>query len=116
MSADRPIDDYLADIIEAISDISSFIAGLDYEGFAADKKTVNAVIRSLEVIGEAVKKIPTGLRQKHNDLPWKEIAGTRDKLIHEYFGVDLQILWETAKSDLVPLEKAIRSLQEDISS
>jgi uncharacterized protein with HEPN domain len=69
----------------------------------------------LEVIGEAVKKVPTELRQKHPDLPWKEIAGTRDKLIHEYFGVDLQIVWETIKSDLNALDQGVRALQQNRS-
>jgi len=82
MSTNRVVDDYLADIIEAIGDIRSFVDGLDYDAFSNDKKTANAVIRSLEVIGEAVKKIPTELRQEYPGLPWKEIAGTRDKLIH----------------------------------
>ena len=114
MSTNRLIDDYLGDIIEAIHDIDSFVFGMEYEDFIADKKTVNAVIRSLEVIGEATKRIPVDLRQKNPYIPWKEIAGTRDKLIHEYFGVDLQILWETIKNDLAPLEEAILSLQKDL--
>ena len=110
MSTDRIVDDYLADIVEAIGDIRSFVDGLNYDAFSTDKKTVNAVIRSLEVIGEAVKKVPEELRKKYPDLPWKEIAGTRDKLIHEYFGVDLQIVWETIQNDLDALEQAIHSL------
>lgn len=113
MSTNRIIDDYLADIIEAIGDIRSFVDGLDYDTFSTDKKTVNAVIRSLEVIGEAVKKIPTELRQKYPSLPWKEIAGTRDKLSHEYFGVDLQIVWETTQSNLDALEQGIHALQQN---
>lgn len=113
MSTNRIVDDYLADIVEAIGDICSFVDGLDYETFSTDKKTVNAVIRSLEVIGEAVKKIPEELRKKHPGLPWKEIAGTRDKLIHEYFGVDLQIVWETIQSDLDALEQAVHSLLQN---
>ena len=89
----------------------TYVRLLDYDAFFTDKKTVNAVIRSLEVIGEAVKKIPSELRQKHPSLPWKEIAGTRDKLIHEYFGVDLQIVWETTQSDLDALDQEVSSMQ-----
>ena len=77
MSTDRIVDDYLADILEAISDIRSFTEGLDYEAFRKDRKTSNAVIRSLEVIGEAVKNIPVEARQLSPALPWKEIAGMR---------------------------------------
>ncbi|MFA6687625.1 MAG: DUF86 domain-containing protein [Desulfuromonas sp.] len=113
MSTRRSIQDYLDDILESISDIRTFTPNMGYEEFIRDKKTINAVIRSLEVIGEAVKKIPQEVRQKHPDLPWKAIAGTRDKLIHEYFGIDLQILWETIQSDLSPLEKAIVELRLD---
>jgi len=115
MSTRRLIQDYLDDILESISDIRTFIANMSYEEFIRDKKTINAVIRSLEVIGEAVKKIPQEVRQKHPDLPWKAIAGTRDKLIHEYFGIDLQILWKTIQSDLSPLEKAIMELRLEFS-
>ena len=75
----------------------------------------DSTIRSLEVIGDAVKKIPAELRQKHPDLPWREIAGPQDKLIHEYFGVDLQIVWETIQSDLDALDQGVRSLQQNRS-
>lgn len=90
MSTEREIRDYLNDILEAISDLRTFTKGLDLDAFRADRKTVNACIRSLEVIGEATKKIPEATRRKKPDLPWRAIAGMRDKLIHEYFGVDLQ--------------------------
>jgi uncharacterized protein with HEPN domain len=88
---------------------------MSYEEFIGDKKTVNAVIRSLEVIGEAVKKIPLEIREKRPDIPWKEIAGTRDKLIHEYFGIDLQILWKTIQTDLSPLDQAVLELRHERS-
>jgi hypothetical protein len=88
---------------------------MSYKEFIGDKKTVNAVIRSLEVIGEAVKKIPLEIREKRPDIPWKEIAGTRDKLIHEYFGIDLQILWKTIQTDLSPLDQAVLELRHERS-
>jgi len=111
MSTERLIHDYLDDILESISDIRAFTEGMNYDEFIGDKKTLNAVIRSLEVIGEAVKKVPPEIRAKRPDIPWKEIAGTRDKLIHEYFGIDLQILWRTIQTDLSPLEIAIMDLR-----
>ena len=80
-----------------------------------DKKTVNAVIRSLEVIGEASGKIPKGMQTRHPDIPWEEIIGMRNCLIHEYFGVDLDIVWQTIQDDLAPLETAIKSMLEDVS-
>jgi len=67
------------------------------------------------VIGEAVKKIPPEIRKKRPDIPWKEIAGTRDKLIHEYFGIDLQILWKTIQTNLSPLDQAVLELRHERS-
>ena len=104
MSTNRDIRDYIFDIRDSINDIRSFVLNMNYEDFEADRKTVNAVIRSLEIIGEAAKKIPTEVRVQYPQIPWNEIAGMRDKLIHEYFGVDLEIVWETIQSDLTDLE------------
>jgi len=72
---------------------------MTFEDFAKDKKTINAVIRSIEVIGEATKNIPKTIRDKYLSIPWKKMAGMRDKMIREYFGVDIKILWKTIKKD-----------------
>jgi uncharacterized protein with HEPN domain len=77
---------------------------MSYETFAADKKTVNAVIRSLEVLGEAAKHIPTSFRRKHPDIPWSKMAGMRDVLIHDYMGVDLKTVWKVAQERLPELK------------
>ena len=90
----RTYRDYVEDILSSIQEIEEFTGGMDIEDFVSDRKTVNAVIRSLEVMGEAVKKIPSYIRDKYSEIPWKYIAGMRDKLIHEYHGVDLEIVWE----------------------
>ncbi len=110
MSTERIIDDYLSDILESINDITQFTAGMSFADFTADKKTINAVIRSLEIIGEATKKIPDSVRGQFPEEPWKEIAGMRDKLIHEYFGVDLQVVWTTINEDLAGFKKVIEIL------
>ena len=107
MSIKRDITDFMFDIRDSIRDIRFFVQTMTYEEFTEDRKTINAVIRSLEIIGEATKKIPPDIRNKYPLVPWKEIAGMRDKLIHEYFGVDLSIIWETIQHDFADLENAV---------
>lgn len=107
---ERQVLDYLNDILESISDIKEFVAGIDYENFLRDKKTSKAVIRSLEIIGEAAKKIPEPLRNNHKEIPWQEIMGMRNKLAHEYFGVDLDIVWQSIHEDINPLEAVVKEV------
>lgn len=110
MSKGREISDYLADIVTAINDIEEFINGMSYEMFAADKKTVNAVIRCLEVIGEAAKHILAAFRKKHPEIPWNRMAGMRDVLIHDYMGVDLKTVWKVAQERLLELKPLLEGL------
>ncbi|MGA9751830.1 MAG: DUF86 domain-containing protein [Acidobacteriota bacterium] len=105
--------DAVADILEAIEKALSFCEGMTFKTFAHDDKTVFAVIRALELIGEAAKKVPAGVRTKHTDIPWRDITGMRDKLVHEYFGVDLQTVWATVQQDLPALRPLIKRLYED---
>lgn len=105
--------DYAKDMLEAVDEISEFIGGMDFAKFSHDKKTLNATIRSLEVLGEAAKKIPPSTRSKHPSLPWKEMAGMRDKLSHEYFGVDVSIVWKVATEELPPLRKEIEKMAKE---
>ena len=101
----RDYTDYLQDVVDSCSDVQEFIKGMSYADFIGDKKTKSASTRAIEVIGEAVKNIPAAFRARHANIPWKQIAGMRDKLIHEYFGVDAKVLWKTAKED-IPFIKA----------
>ncbi len=84
---------YLKHIIDAIDNIEAFIGKMDKNEFVKSKLVQSAVIRQLEIIGEAVKNVSSHLRKSYSDIPWKDIAGLRDKLIHEYFGVDVQLVW-----------------------
>ena len=108
----RLLTDYIQDIFESIEDIDAFIIGMSYEDFAGDKKTLNAVIRSLEIIGEAAKKIPEAIRAKHPGIPWRQMAGMRDKLIHEYHGVDKEIVWVVATEELPAILPAVERFRE----
>jgi len=101
---------YLQDILEAISKIRDYTAGLTFENFAAEPKTRDAVIRNLEVIGEAVKKIPKEIRSRAPDVEWKRMAGLRDVLIHEYFRIDQEIVWDLVQNKLPILEEQIKLL------
>ncbi len=98
---------YLKDIFHAIESIETFTAGMDYDAFVADDKTQSAVIRKLEIIGEAVKQLPEDILLLHPDIPWKRIAGMRDKLIHFYFGVDPHLVWQTIRKRLPELKAAV---------
>lgn len=92
--------DYLDDIINAITKTEQFIGKMTFEDFEEDEKTIFAVVRALEIIGEAAKKLPESLKNKYPKIPWREISGMRNKLIHEYFGVNLRVVWDTVKKDI----------------
>jgi len=98
---------YLVHIQDAISDIEKFIEGITEEEFLRDKEKHYAVLRGLEIIGEAAKNLSRDLKNKHSGIPWRDITGMRDKLIHQYFGVNLELVWETLKEKLPELKKQV---------
>ena len=108
MNSERICTDYLEDILDAIAKVAKFINVMTFDQFSADDKTVFAVIRALEIIGEATKHIPEQVRESYPKLPWREMAGIRDKLIHDYFGVNIKVVWKTATEDLPKLEPEIQ--------
>jgi uncharacterized protein with HEPN domain len=101
---------YLKDILDAIESIENFVQGMDQESFKADDKTVSAVIRKLEIIGEAAKGVPEEIRTGKPDIPWREMAGMRDKLIHFYFGVDYDLVWSTVARRLADVKRQIKEI------
>ena len=106
----RGIKLYIEDVRDSIAKIEKYTMGLDFNTFVKDEKTIDAVVRNLSIIGEAVKNFPDELKSKYPQVPWKEIAGTRNKTIHEYFGIDEDILWKTIKEDLPPFKKQISEI------
>lgn len=112
MKEGREYVDYLRDILDAIMKAQQFIEGMDFSSFSTDDKTAFAVVRALEIIGEATKKIPEAVREIYPDLPWREMAGLRDKLAHDYFGVNLDVVWKTVTDDLPTLKSGIASVLE----
>lgn len=107
----RNIELFIEDIFENICDIESFSKGMTKEEFFNSKLKQKAIIRSLEIIGESVKNIPDFFRDKYPNVPWKIIAGFRDVLIHSYFGVDLDRVWNVIKFDLSALKKEIEKIR-----
>mgnify|MGYP001590967024 CR=1 FL=1 len=106
--------EFLCDIREAIERIKDYIGEMDYKEFLQDAKTQDAVVRNLEIIGEAVKNLSKGLKKKHGDIHWKDIAGMRDKIIHHYFGIKWDIVWSVVKDKLPGLkEKTEEALRKE---
>jgi uncharacterized protein with HEPN domain len=101
---------YLTDIDDAISTIQSYTREMTYEQLLADRKTREAIILNFVVIGEAIKKIPQEVIDRHPDVPWKEFAGMRDKMVHGYFMISPTIIWETSRHDLAPLAAVVTVL------
>ena len=100
----RKVGDYIEDIIEAMTNAMEFTKDMSYDEFVKDTKTVYAVIRAIEIIGEAVKNISEEIRKKYPDIPWRSVAGMRDKVIHAYFGVKTERIWEVVKRDIPGLK------------
>jgi uncharacterized protein with HEPN domain len=109
---------YVDDVLEAISRIEKYTEGMTMEDFLRDRKSIDAVTWNFQIIGEAVKHIPPELRDKYPHVPWKLMAGMRDKLAHEYFGIRYDVVWDTIKKrlpEVKPLiEEVLKKMSEEI--
>lgn len=104
---------FLEHIKESIGEIERHVSGISKEKFITDIKTQDAIIRRIEIIGEAVKNLPLDFRKRHPQIEWREIVGMRDKLIHEYFGVDINLVWEVVKKEIPRFKKSILKLLKE---
>jgi uncharacterized protein with HEPN domain len=105
---------YLSDIIENMDDAAKFLGALRFEDFVKDKKTTNAVVRSIEIIGEATKHISEEIRSKRPDVPWKNMAGMRDRCIHDYLAIDFEMVWNVVKNDVPRIRPLVQSLLAEL--
>lgn len=110
----REAGDFIEDIISAMDKALKFVEGMSYEEFVQDDKTVFAVVRAIEIIGEAVKNVPDDIKKKYPEVPWKGMAGMRDKVIHGYFGVDLKVVWDTIKKRIPEVKPLFERMLEEL--
>lgn len=105
--SERPADLLVEDILESIGKIMAYTSGFTLERFIGDDRTADAVVRNLEIIGEAANRLPEGYVSAHPDIDWRGIIGLRNRIIHEYFGVDLEIVWQIIQHDLPDLRNKL---------
>ncbi|MFB3884124.1 MAG: DUF86 domain-containing protein [Thermodesulfobacteriota bacterium] len=104
---------YLEDIIQAMERAEEFVQGMTFDLFLTDDKTASAAVRKLEIIGEAAKQIPDDIRREFPEIPWGEMAGMRDRLIHAYFGVDYHLVWRTIKERVPQVKPFLKKILEN---
>jgi len=104
---------FLKDIYEAVNAIQKFVGRMSFKKFSKDDKTISAVIKKFEIIGEAAKNLPPEITSKYKSVNWKDMAGLRDVLVHAYFGTELQLIWDTIKNDLPKLKKSLEDILKE---
>ena len=105
---------YLTHILDSIALIESYVSGIDLPGFVADQEKQDAVVRRLEIMGEAVKNLPTDIRAGSPQVPWTRIAGMRDKVVHDYMGVDVELVWIVATTMLEQLRQEVQTILDGL--
>ena len=103
----RPTDILLNDIVQSIDRIIQYISGMSLEDFSKDQKSIDAVARNLEIMGEAANRLPEEFKEVHSEIEWFKIVGLRHRIVHEYFGVDLEIIWGILQKDLPELRQSL---------
>lgn len=116
MRPQRSYQDYLRDILQATEEALAFVQDMSFSAFVVDRKTNLAVVRTLEIIGEAARHIPTAFRRRHPQVPWQDMVGMRNMLVHQYYGVDSEVLWRTVLEDLPTLRHAVNGILMDMDT
>lgn len=115
-TGERDYRDFLEDMAQYAEKGMHIVDDLDYNAFQGNEEKVLAAIRVIEVIGEAAKNIPPSIRDSHPEVPWSGLARMRDKLIHVYFGIDKEVVWQTLQEDLPPLQQSMKKILQDFCS
>jgi uncharacterized protein with HEPN domain len=110
----RPVAILVEDIWEAIEKIERYIGDMPLEAFLSDEKTADAIVRNLEIIGEAASRLPKHFKEQHSAIEWRKIVGLRHRIVHEYFGVDLYIIWQILKNDLMVFKEKLRPIRDEL--
>lgn len=105
---------FVRDILDAINHIEKFVGSMNYEEFIRDDKTSTAVVKKIEIIGEAIKNIPKDIRASYSNIPWRDIIGMRNKIAHDYFGIDYEIVWKVIKEKLPALKVQVAQMLKKI--
>ena len=109
----RPVDLLLNDICQSIDRIEQYIKNLSFDNFSNDQKSVDAVTRNLEVIGEAANRLPNDFKEKYSEIEWYKVVGLRHRIVHEYFGIDLEIIWQILHKDLPELKRKLTQIMKN---
>lgn len=110
----RALSEYLDDILAAIADIEAFTDGINFNEFRENREKVLAVVKSIEILGEATKKIPDEFRRAHPQVAWRSITGMRDMLVHEYWGIDMAVVWSTVEEGIPSLKAVIMEIKRSV--
>lgn len=103
----------ITDIRDSLDKIARYLHGLNLNDFLGDEKTIDAVVRNLEIIGEAVRQLPLSFKNEHADTPWNEMAGLRNRIVHDYAGIDVELIWEICNKDLPLLKVNIQGINQE---
>jgi len=109
--SNRPVDLLLDDIRQSMDKIEQYTTGTLFDTFSKDQKSVDAVVRNLEIIGEAANRLPANFKEEHPEIDWHKIVGLRHRIVHEYFGIDIQIVWQILRKDLPALRKTLSKIR-----